>query len=111
LKNYVFDIDGTICTNTDGKYELAKPLMDRIRIINNLYEKGNQISFLTARGMGRFNNNSVMAIKEFYNFTKEQLDGWGVKYHALFLGKPQGDIYIDDKGVNDIDFFEIRSFE
>jgi hypothetical protein len=61
--------------------------------------------------MGRFNNNSVMAIKEFYNFTKEQLDGWGVKYHALFLGKPQGDIYIDDKGVNDIDFFEIRSFE
>lgn len=111
MKNYVFDIDGTICTNTDGKYELAKPLMDRIRIINNLYEKGNQISFLTARGMGRFNNNSAMAIKEFYNFTKEQLDGWGVKYHALFLGKPQGDIYIDDKGVNDIDFFEIRSFE
>ena len=37
--------------------------------------------------------------------TAEQLNNWGVKYHALFLGKPAGDIYIDDKGIKDEDFF------
>jgi len=31
---------------------------------------------------------------------------WGCKYHQLFLGKPSGDFYIDDKGINDTDFFD-----
>ena len=39
------------------------------------------------------------------NKTKQQLEKWGVKYHKLFLGKPSGDIYIDDKGIKDEDFF------
>ena len=26
---YVFDIDGTICTNSYGKYEKAKPIYDK----------------------------------------------------------------------------------
>ena len=30
----------------------------------------------------------------------------GAKHHQLFLGKPSGDYYIDDKGVNDEDFFD-----
>ena len=30
--NYCFDIDGTICTNTNGDYEKAEPLTDRINI-------------------------------------------------------------------------------
>ena len=34
----------------------------------------------------------------FYDFTRMQLFEWGVKFHDLFLGKPAGDIYIDDKG-------------
>ena len=29
-----------------------------------------------------------------------------LKNLELFLGKPSGDIYVDDKGANDIDFFE-----
>ena len=41
----------------------------------------------------------------FFNFTKEQLEEWGVKHHDLFLGKPAGDLYIDDKGMKDEDFF------
>ena len=27
VKVYCFDIDGTICTNTDGDYEKAKPYL------------------------------------------------------------------------------------
>ena len=33
---YVFDIDGTICSNTWGDYENAKPFLDRIKK-NNLF--------------------------------------------------------------------------
>ena len=49
---YVFDIDGTICTTTDGDYALAKPLKDRIAMVNKLYDEGHTIVFQTARGMG-----------------------------------------------------------
>lgn len=105
MKNYVFDIDGTICTITNGEYEKAEPFPERIALINSLFESGNQIFFLTARGMGRHNNDASAANKEFYELTKNQLDLWGLKYHRLFLGKPQGDIYVDDKGCQDILFF------
>jgi hypothetical protein len=80
-------------------------MYDRIEKINALYEEGNTIIFQTARGMGRSGNSAAYAHKAFYDLTKEQLDVWGVKYHSLFLGKPAGDIYVDDKGINDEDFF------
>ena len=102
---YVFDIDGTICNSTKKDYSDAVPIEKRIKIINKLYEEGNTIFFLTARGMGRSNNNFDYANSTFYNLTKNQLDYWGVKYHALFLGKPYGDIYVDDKGMKDDEFF------
>jgi hypothetical protein len=55
--------------------------------------------------MGRYNNNADLAKSKFYEITKLQLKLWGCKYHELFLGKPSGDFYIDDKGVNVNDFF------
>lgn len=105
---YVFDIDNTICYNNDGSYENSVPMEDRITKINKLYDEGHEISFLTARGMGRSNNNAEFAYSEFYDLTKNQLDKWGVKYHSLFLGKPAADFYIDDKGISDEDFFDTR---
>ena len=102
---YVFDIDGTICTLTDGQYETAEPLNDRIHLVNKLYDAGNTIIFQTARGMGRSGNNTSYANRVFYELTRQQLIDWGVKFHDLFLGKPAGDFYIDDKGIKDEDFF------
>tara|TARA_R110000824_G_scaffold175744_1_gene354501 strand:- start:728 stop:1048 length:321 start_codon:yes stop_codon:yes gene_type:complete len=102
---YVFDIDGTICSTTSGDYEQALPYTDRIKKINKLYDEGNIITFQTARGMGRSGNCAVTAIETFKDLTKKQLEEWGVKYHDLFLGKPSGDIYVDDKGVDDESFF------
>jgi hypothetical protein len=55
--------------------------------------------------MGRHQGNASMAFTEFYVMTSEQLRKWGCKYHELILGKPAGDIYIDDKGINDVGFF------
>ena len=105
---YVFDIDGTICSNSFGDYENAKPYYNRIEHINKLYDSGSTIIFHTARGMGRTNNDPIESNKLFYDFTAKQLNQWGVKYHKLFLGKPSGDIYIDDKGCLDVEYFEAK---
>tara|TARA_R100001509_G_scaffold50462_1_gene27689 strand:+ start:1999 stop:2325 length:327 start_codon:yes stop_codon:yes gene_type:complete len=102
---YVFDIDGTLCTKTDGDYEMAMPIEHRIKKVNKLFSQGHTIVLLTARGMGRTGNSRKYATEMFEELTKKQLKKWGVKYHELFLGKPSGDFYIDDKGINDEDFF------
>tara|TARA_A100001515_G_C4586136_1_gene214549 strand:+ start:2269 stop:2595 length:327 start_codon:yes stop_codon:yes gene_type:complete len=106
---YVFDIDGTICNNTYGDYQNAKPIKERIEVVNELFEQGNNIVFLTARGMGRTGDSQKEAIEMFYDLTNQQLKDWGVKFHKLFLGKPSGDYYIDDKGVKDEDFFNSKN--
>ena len=99
---YVFDIDGTICTLTNGNYESATPYEERIDKINKLYDEGHTIIFLTARGMGRSNNTNPNLFKE---LTEKQLKKWGAKYHKLLMGKPAGDFYIDDKAIKDEEFF------
>ena len=103
---YVFDIDGTICTKvTDGDYSKAEPFVNRIKTVNRLYDEGNTIIFQTARGMGRSGNSQAFAWDFFGEFTKQQLKDWGVKFHSLFMGKPAGDVYVDDKAIRDLDFF------
>ena len=102
---YVFDIDGTICTFTDGDYKMARPIRKRIEEINYLFEEGHTIIFHTARGMGRTKNDIIQSYVRFYDLTFNQLKNWKVKFHHLFLGKPAGDMYIDDKGVQDDAFF------
>lgn len=102
---YVIDIDGTLCTLTDGNYSQAKPLKERIKKINKLATSGNNIILHTARGMNRFYGNAFKCHSEFYLFTERQLKKWGVLYDKLIMGKPSGDYYIDDKGINDEDFF------
>ena len=97
LKTLSIDIDGTLCENTFGAYEEAIPIEERIRKINRLYEKGNIINLYSARG-------TTTGI-DWSDLTTKQLKKWGVKYHSLKLGKPEADLYIDDKAVNAYEFF------
>jgi phosphoglycolate phosphatase-like HAD superfamily hydrolase len=103
---YVFDLDNTLCETKSSDYANSKPLLDRIEIVNKLYDDGNTVTIYTARGMGSTDNNQIKAIKKYYSLTESQLKLWGVKYHNLILGKPSGDCYIDDKGINDNEFFK-----
>jgi len=96
---YIVDIDGTICSSTDSKYEEAEPIQSRIEYFNKLYEEGHVIMYWTARGMGRFKGNKQKAISAFYAFTEKQLKGWNVKYSELRLGKPSYDFWVDDKAL------------
>ena len=89
---YCFDIDGTICTNTDGKYEDAQPDYDVIEQVNKLYNEGHHVLLHTARG-------ATTGI-DWREVTEVQMHKWGVKFHQLFMGKPTADVYIDDKAIN-----------
>ena len=104
-KTYVIDIDGTICKTNGMDYENSVPISERILKINELYDQGNTIIYLTARGMGRNGNSYELARNQFFDLTNSKLIKWGCKYHELHLSKPAGDFYIDDKAVKDTDFF------
>lgn len=102
----VFDLDGTLCTDTKGEYSSAMPIPSRIAAVNSRYDSGDHVTIMTARGMGRTGDNADAAKELFEELTKSQLLEWGVKYHRLILGKPSADMYVDDKGVKDVDFFK-----
>lgn len=96
---YYVDIDGTICDQEVGRpYNLSKPYTERIAHFNDLYEKGHEVHYYTARG-----SESGIDYKE---LTLEQLHKWGVKYTSANVGKPHYDIWIDDKAQNVEKYFE-----
>ena len=94
---YFVDIDGTICTNTNGKYEKAIPLGANIEKINRLYEEGNKVTYWTARG-------STTGL-DWTEVTTKQLESWGAKYTELHMWKPDYDLFICDKAINSDRFF------
>jgi len=94
---YYIDIDGTICTNTNGDYQQAKPFLDNIEKINKLYDQGNTVIYWTARG-------TVTGI-DWTEITEQQLKKWGAKYTSLNFSKPAYDLFICDKAVNSDLFF------
>ena len=85
------DIDGTICETEGSDYVNAKPREIQISKINGMYDEGNTIIYWTARG-------TVTQI-DWLDLTKNQLDDWGCKYHDVRVGKPQYDLWIDDKSM------------
>ena len=91
MKNriYCIDIDGTICRIDGTDYSKAKPFKDRIKQINKLYDSGNTIIYFTARG--------YVTGQDWEKTTLKQFKEWGVKFTELKFGKPNADIYIDDK--------------
>ena len=94
---YCFDIDVTICS-TNCEYEDAKPYENVINKINSLYNSGNIIILFTSRGTG--------SGIDWSTFTKKQVDSWGVKYHELLFGKPRYDVFIDDRGINNKEWYK-----
>ena len=99
---YCFDIDGTICS-TNCHYKDAKPYDDVIEKINSLYNSGNSIILYTSRGSG--------SGTDWSEFTKNQVDSWGVKYHELLLGKPMYDIFVDDRAINNKEWYKQNNIE
>lgn len=96
---YCFDLDGTLCNTDENNYEGSTPKKDRIKKVNELYDKGHTILVDTARG-------SVSG-KNYFFFTLNQLKSWGLKFHTLRTGVKIGaDVFVDDKGISDLNFFK-----
>lgn len=76
---YVVDIDNTLL-RSDGPpgYENAIPLVQEIEAVNRAFAAGHTIVIHTGRG----------ADKE--ELTRQQLGRFGVRFHELVTGKPDG---------------------
>ena len=97
MKIYV-DIDETICITPESRdYKLAKPIKERIDLINKMYDNGIHITYWTARGTG--------SGIDWTDVTINQLNRWGAKYNSVKLGKPMYDLFICDKAINSERFF------
>ena len=101
IKTICFDIDNVICkTNSSHDYKKSKPKKKIIKFINELFNLGYTIKIYTARYMGRSNENYMKVKKKYFEATKLQLNSWGLNYHKLYMGKPDFDLFIDDKALN-----------
>ena len=102
------DIDETICHYGDKfqkharvgaiDYSTAIPYPERIEKINKLFDQGKTIVYWTARGSRTGIN--------WFQLTLKQLNDWGCKFTELRLGKPNYDLFIDDKNINSEEFFK-----
>lgn len=84
----IIDLDGTICTE-EKTYSraLAKPLPGAVEKLNQLYEQGHTLIIYSARTWME------------YEMTADWLAKHGFRYHQLVLGKPVGDVWLDDRAI------------
>jgi hypothetical protein len=85
VKNYLIDIDGTICDDVPNeepeRMGLVEPYPDALTICNKWYDEGHIITFFTSR------------TEEHREITEQWLKNHGFKYHGLLVGKPRGGNY------------------
>lgn len=85
IKNFLIDIDGTICDDIPNEEPermiTAELYPDALKVINHWFEEGHIITFFTSR---------TDAHKE---ITENWLKKHGFNYHFLLLNKPRGGNY------------------
>lgn len=101
-RRLTFDLDGTLCTDTNGRYDEAKPIAHRIAKVRQLAAEGCHLTIDTARG--------ALTGIDWLEETAAQLRQWGVPYDELRVGvKPFAHTYVGDEAVNAADFFAEES--
>jgi len=85
VKNYMIDIDGTICDDIPNeepeRMATAELYPDALVTLNKWYDEGHIITFFTSR------------IEEHREVTEIWLKMHGFKYHGMLMGKPRGGNY------------------
>ena len=85
VKNYMIDIDGTICDDIPNeepeRMASAELYPDALLTLNRWYDEGHIITFFTSR------------IEEHREVTETWLKKHGFKYHGMLMGKPRGGNY------------------
>jgi hypothetical protein len=85
IKNYLIDIDGTICDDIPNeepeRMVTAAVYPDALVTLNKWYDEGHIIFFFTSR------------TEEHRAVTETWLQKHGFKYHGMLMGKPRGGNY------------------
>lgn len=85
VKNYLIDIDGTICDDIPNeqpeRMETAELYPEALVTLNKWFDEGHIITFFTSR------------TEEHRVVTEKWLNKHGFKYHGLLMGKPRGGNY------------------
>ena len=85
IKNYLIDIDGTICDDIPNeepeRMVTAELYPDALEVLNKWYDEGHIITFFTSR------------TEEHREITETWLNENGFKYHGLLMNKPRGGNY------------------
>lgn len=85
VKNYLIDIDGTICDDIPNEEPERMVNVafypDALEVINRWYDEGHIITFFTSR------------TEAHRQITETWLAKCGFKYHGLLVGKPRGGNY------------------
>jgi len=92
MKKYFIDLDNTLCRTMNSDYVNSVPIEERIDYVNKMKTDGHHVTIWTARGAKSGIDHRIL--------TEEQLKKWDVKYDHLLMGKPDYDIYLDDKSFN-----------
>ena len=85
IKNYLIDIDGTICDDIPNEEPermlTADVYPEALKTLNKWYDEGHIITFFTSR------------LEKHRKVTKQWLKDHGFKYHGLLMDKPRGGNY------------------
>ena len=85
IKNYLIDIDGTICDDIPNeqpdRMSTANVYPEALDTLNNWFNQGHIITFFTSR------------LESHRHITEQWLKKHGFKYHGLLMGKPRGGNY------------------
>ena len=95
----VFDLDNTIITLGSNKKVISR-IKDFILF---LHSQGHVIVIQTARGMKSCNSNLGKVLKKSACIVINWLEEEGIPYDEIYFGKPEGDLYIDDRAFNAYD--------
>jgi capsule biosynthesis phosphatase len=97
----VIDLDGTICTlkQKSESYEDVKLIPGAAEFIKKLRNEGNYVIIQTARNMATCESNLGKVMKNVGKVTLDWLEKNEVEYDEIFFGKPNAQIYIDDRAL------------
>lgn len=95
----VIDIDGTICPirSEHQNYSDLMPLPGAVEKIKELREGGHYIILSTARNMATQQSNLGKVIRNIGKVTLDWLEKYEIPYDEIFFGKPNAEVYIDDR--------------
>ena len=108
----VIDLDGTICEikRPDETYTDVKPKPGAIKKIKEWKKKGHYIIIETARHMKTCDGDVGKVIARIGKITLDWLEKYEIPYDEIYFGKPNADVYIDDRALK-FDSWEIISLE